>query len=403
MKFIYSGNDKNNSTKHGTIIATNKIQAEELLIQQGITVTNLETEEQESLISKLNFFNYPNINDLIIFTKQMHSLLRAGVPIIRAINILSDSCKNKRLATTLTKIATRLEAGHSFASSMEKYPKIFPTIVRSLVNIGEQTGTLAGIFERISINLNKENSIKRGVKSAMRYPLLVVISLIAALFIINIFVIPSFAKFFKEMKAELPVPTKILIIISDFTVKHGWLILGSIFLIVLAFINFIHTDKGRFIWDRYKIKIPIIGSILERSLLASFARSFALCFRSGVPLLEALGLISNTCDNAYIETRIMKMKENIEHGESMTIAAKNSKIFNALVLQMILIGEESGELDRLLEEISLFYDEELNYDIKQLSSLIEPILIAMMSVLVLILALGIFLPMWSLAQTATGT
>ena len=153
-------------------------------------------------------------------------------------------------------------------------------------------------------------------------------------------------------------------------------------------------------WDRYKIHLPLVGSIIERSLLSRFSRSFALCFRTGIPLLEAISLIAATCDNAYMEKKILDMKTNIEHGESMTIAAKNTGLFNSLVLQMIMIGEESGELDRLLDEVANFYEQELDYDIKQLSSLIEPILIGVMACMVLILALGIFLPMWELAKVA---
>lgn len=396
MRFVYTGIDISGKNIKGKISAINRSTAQDQLTEQGIKITNIDIDEKN--ISFLNFFNLPTIEDLIIFSKQMHALLRAGIPIIRSINIVGNSTKNSILATTLLNVAARLEAGYGFGASLEKYPSVFIKLIRTLVVIGEQTGTLSNNFQQISSYLEKDNEIKRRVHTAMRYPILVLITIIIALVIINIIVIPSFSKFFKELKSDLPLPTKILIASSKFSIKYWWLILLVIIGSIILFVNFINTTKGRLLWDHYKIKFPIFGPILEKSLLTKFARSFSLCFRTGVPLLESLTLISATSNNAYMEKKIIEMKNGIERGESMTIAAKNTKLFNGLILQMILIGEESGELDRLLEEVALFYEEELEYQIKQLSSLIEPLLIGVMAVMVLILALGIFLPMWGLAQ-----
>jgi MSHA biogenesis protein MshG len=330
----------------------------------------------------------------------MHALLRSGVPIIRAINIVGNSCKNGKLSITLSNIATRLEAGYAFAISIQRYSNIFPKLLSALINVGEQTGTLDKTFDQVASHLEKEQETKKRIKSATRYPILVVCAIAIALAIMNMVVIPAFSGFFAQFKAELPMATKILIAFSQFTVDYWWMVLLGIIGGIIFLISYVKTPIGRFMWDRYKIQIPLVGSIIERSLLSRFASSFALCFRTGIPLLEAIALIAETCDNAYMEKKILEMKNNIERGESMTIAAKNTKLFNSLVLQMILIGEESGELDRLLEEVANFYEQELDYDIKQLSSLIEPILISVMATMVLILALGIFLPMWELAKVA---
>lgn len=403
MHFIYNGKNSLGDGVQGKITAVSRDAAQDALNKDGITVIEIDIDDETStFIDKLNVFNNPTTTDLIIFSKQMHALLRSGVPIIRSINIVGDSCKNQKLSTTLSNIATRLESGYAFAISIEKYRKIFPRLMGALISIGEQTGTLDKTFEQISNHLEKEDETKKRIKAAIRYPILVICAICIAIVIMNIVVIPAFAGFFAQFKAKLPLPTRILMATSKFTVHYWWLILlvmiGGIFILV----NYVKTKQGRFLWDRYKIHLPLVGSIIERSLLSRFSRSFALCFRTGIPLLEAISLIAATCDNAYMEKKILDMKTNIEHGESMTIAAKNTGLFNSLVLQMIMIGEESGELDRLLDEVANFYEQELDYDIKQLSSLIEPILIGVMACMVLILALGIFLPMWELAKVAGG-
>lgn len=401
MHFIYNGKNSTGEAVTGKIDAVNRDAAQDALNKDGITVIEIDLDDDTSdLMAKLNVFNNPTPTDLIIFSKQMYAMLRSGVPIIRSINIVSDSCKNQKLSTTLSNIATRLESGYGFAVSIEKYQKIFPRLMAALISIGEQTGTLDKSFQQIATHLEKEDETKKRIKAAMRYPILVICAIAIAIAIMNIVVIPAFAGFFAQFKATLPLPTRILMATSKFTLHYWWLILAVIIGSTFILINYVKTKQGRYIWDRYKIHLPLVGSIIERSLLARFSRSFALCFRTGIPLLEAISLIAATCDNSYVESKILDMKTNIEHGESMTIAAKNTKLFNSLVLQMILIGEESGELDRLLDEVANFYEQELDYDIKQLSSLIEPILIGVMAGMVLILALGIFLPMWELARVA---
>ena len=338
----------------------------------------------------------------MIFSRQMYALLKAGVPIIRAINIVSDSCQNKKLSSSLANIATRLEAGYQLAVSIGKYHKFFPKLMGALINVGEQTGTLDDIFKQIGTYLEKERETTKRVKVAMRYPILVLTTVLIAMTIVNVFVVPVFAKFFAGFHITLPLATRILIAISKFFVNYWWVLLAVVIGSVFAWFSYINTKPGRMLYDEYKIHLPIIGSIVERSLLSRFARTFALCFRSGMPLLEAIQIIAATSDNSFMEKKIVEMKSSIERGESMTIAAKNTGLFTSLVLQMILIGEESGELDRLLDEVSNFYEQELDYDLRQLSSSIEPILIAIMAGIVLLLALGIYLPMWDLVKVASA-
>lgn len=403
MKFIYTGKNAVGDSVQGKIEAATRQDAQEILNKSNIITIEIDIDDQsDGFIDKLNFFNNPTLVDLLIFTRQMYALLKAGVPIIRSINIVSDSCKNQKLSSALSNIAARLEAGYALAVSISKYHRFFPKLMGSLINVGEQTGTLDDIFKQIGIYLEKERETKKRIKIATRYPILVLAVITIAVVIVNIFVVPAFAKFFAGFKITLPLPTRILIATSNFFVNYWWVLIAIIIGLIFMWISYINTKHGRLMFDKYKTSVPLIGSIIERSLLSRFTRSFALCFKSGMPLLEAIQIIAATSDNTYMEKKILEMKASIEHGESMTIAAKNTKLFTSLVLQMILIGEESGELDRLLDEVSNFYEQELDYDLKQLSSLIEPILISIMACIVLLLALGIYLPMWDLVQVAAG-
>lgn len=403
IKFIYTGKNLDGEIVEGKITANNKQEAQDILTKNNIILLEIDIDDKNSgFIDRLNIFNNPTIVDLLIFSRQMHSLLKAGVPIIRSINIVSDSCKNQKLSKVLSNIATRLESGYALAISLGKYDRFFPKLMTALVNVGEQTGTLDDIFKQISIYLEKERENKKRIKIATRYPILVLSTIAIAIVLVNVFVIPTFAKFFASFKITLPLPTRILINISNFFINYWWLLILIMVGILFTGFSYIHTKHGRLMYDHYKIKVPIFGDIIERSLLSRFTRSFALCFKSGMPLLEAIGIIAATSDNTFMEKKILEMKSSIERGESITIAARNIKLFTSLVLQMILIGEESGELDRLLEEVSNFYEQELDYDLKQLSSLIEPILIAIMASIVLLLALGIYLPMWDLVQVASA-
>ena len=401
MYFIYTGKDALGGNVHGKIKAVNREAVQEILNKNNITPIEIDIDDQSpSLIDKLNIFNNPTVVDLLIFSRQMYALLRAGVPIIRSINIVSDSCQNQKLSTALSNIAARLEAGYALAISISKYHKFFPKLMGPLINMGEQTGTLDDTFRQIGVYLEKERETKKRVKIATRYPILVLSTITIAFVIVTVFVVPAFAKFFASFHITLPLPTRILIATSNFFIHYWWVVLAAIGGAVFTWISYINTKLGRLAYDKYKIHLPLIGSIIERSLLSRFTRSFALCFKSGMPLLEAIQIIATTSDNTFMEKKIIEMKASIERGESMTIAAKNTGLFTSLVLQMILIGEESGELDRLLEEVSNFYEQELDYDLKQLSSLIEPILIAVMAGMVLLLALGIYLPMWDLVKVA---
>jgi MSHA biogenesis protein MshG len=264
------------------------------------------------------------------------------------------------------------------------------------------TGLLTEVFLRLAEHMEFERDVRARIKQAMRYPSFVILAMAIAIVIINIFVIPVFAKVFAGFNAELPVITRGLIGFSNFTVAWWPLLVAVAVGAVVGVRAYLRTPDGKYKWDRRKITLPLVGDIILKATLARFARSFALSSQSGVPLVQALTVVSQTVDNMFIGSRIEQMRDGIERGESISRCAAATGVFTPVVLQMIAVGEETGELDSLLFEIAEMYERETDYSIKGLSAAIEPILLVGIGALVLLLALGVFLPLWNLGGAAMG-
>ena len=338
--------------------------------------------------------------DVLLFTRQLHTLMRAGVPIMQALNGLRDSASNPALKEMLQSLRESLDSGRELSLSMARHPKIFSAFYLSMVRVGEMTGRLEEILLSLYHHLAFERFMREQVKSALRYPSFVIMAMAAAMVVVNIFVIPAFAQVFKGFGAELPLMTRILLGLSDFTVKWWPVLIGGTAAVAFAFKSWIATTVGRYWWDKTQLSIPIAGKIVRKATLARFAASFAMATRSGVPIIQALSNVAQTVDNAYISKKVEGMREGVERGESILRTANNAGVFTPVVLQMIAVGEESGALDEMMQEIAEMYQNEVQYELKTLSQQIEPILITMLGIMVLILALGIFLPIWDLGKVA---
>lgn len=340
--------------------------------------------------------------DLLLFSRQMHTLLKAGVPILRALAGLQESATNPAMKAVIRAIREDLEGGRELSVALARHPQVFNRFYVSMVRVGETTGMLEDVFLRLFDHLDFERFMREQVKSALRYPLFVVIAMAIAIVIINLFVIPAFAKVFKGFGAELPLMTRLLIGFSDFMVAWWPALLGALVLGIVLFRAWVATPKGRYDWEALTLRIPVAGKIVRKAGLARFARSFALGMKSGVPVMLALSNSAQTVDNSYLARHIEKMREGVERGESVLRAGIAAGIFTPVVLQMVAVGEESGSLDDMMEEIGQLYQREVEYELKTLGAQIEPILIVMLGILVLILALGVFLPMWDLGKVAFG-
>jgi MSHA biogenesis protein MshG len=347
------------------------------------------------------FFQPPiTLVDLMLFSRQMYTLMKAGVPILRALAGLQDSLTNPRLKAVVADLRASLDAGRELSAAMRRHSTVFSPFYVSLVRVGETTGQLEAVFLRLYEHLEFEKEVRDRIKSALRYPAFVIVAMVMALAIINIVVVPAFSKVFASFHADLPLVTRIVIAFSDFTVSYWPLMLILVAGAVAGFVFWRATPKGRYQWDRIKLRIPIGGKIILKATLARFARSLALALKSGVPVVQALSTVAGVVENDFIGQRIEQMRDGVERGESVLRTAAVAGIFTPVVMQMIAVGDETGELDDLMQEVAGLYEREVDYEVKTLAAQIEPILIVFLGAMVLVLALAVFLPMWDLAQVA---
>lgn len=401
--FEYRGRNGAGQAVTGQIEATSESAAADMLLSRSVIPLQLKVSKQRKQVDIAALFRRRlSLDELQIFTRQMYSLTRSGIPILRAISGLAESSHSNRLKAALEQVAEQLTAGFTLSSAMNQHPDIFDPLFISMVHVGENTGKLEDVFYQLSQYIEREQETRRRIKAAVRYPIFVLLAVAIALVVLNIFVIPKFADMFSRFHAELPWATKILIGTSSLFVNY-WPLM--IVMLVAAFFGvryWLHTDKGERQWDKAKLHIPVVGSIIERSTLARYCRSFAMMLGAGVPMTQALSLVADAVDNSYMHDRIVDMRHGIEAGESMLRVSRNSGLFTPLVLQMVSVGEETGQIEQLLNDAADFYEGEVDFDLKNLTAKLEPILIGIVAVIVLILALGIYLPMWDMLNVVKG-
>ena len=407
--FAYRGRNPRGELVQGRLEGSDSAAVADHLLNTGITPIDIRAAgggevagaalEMPEALRRL--FQPPiTIVDLMLFSRQMYTLLKAGVPILRALAGLEESITNPTLKAVVADLRVSLDAGRELSAAMRRHPRVFTPFYVSLVRVGETTGMLENVFLRLYEHLEFEKEIRERIKSALRYPTFVVIAMAAALVIVNLVVIPAFSKLFASYNATLPPMTRAVIGVSNFTVTWWPLILVALVGGIVAFNVWRRTPAGKYAWDRFKLRIPIAGSIINKATLARFARSFALSIKSGVPVVQGLTTVAEVVDNDYLARRIEQMRDGVERGESVLRTALTAGVFTPVVLQMIAVGDETGELDDLMLEVAELYEREVDYEVKSLAAQIEPILIIFLGVLVTILALAVFVPIWDLARVA---
>lgn len=402
-KFNYQARTRTGSRVEGFMEASSSEAVAGQLLQSGAIPLRIEAFEAKppGLLQTLNRrlgLDNPGIDDLILFCRQCYTLSKAGVPIIRGFRLLAESYRNPVFAETINEIASDLEAGRDLSSAMGRHPKLFSPLFVNMIRVGETSGKLDEAFLHLYDYYERDKETMRQIKTALRYPTFVLIALVIAVIILMIFVIPKFAVFYVKNGLTLPLPTRIIMAFSDFMVNYWYLLFGVAGLSVFGFIRYTNTDKGRLWWDERKVKLWIFGSIVLRGTLGRFARTLSMALKAGVPILQSVTVTARAVGNEYLSTKIIHMRESVEHGESLLRAAGKQQVFTSLVLQMIAVGEETGRLDEMLDEIAGFYEREVDYDVKNMNAIIEPLLTVAMAGLVLLLMLGIFLPMWNLVE-----
>lgn len=404
MDYKYKGRNNNGQAVVGILEADSLQAASKQLFTIGITPIDItEKKQQQDALKGIKHWvavREIEIIDLVLFSRQMYTLLKSGVPILKAIQTLIESLEKPGLKRSLSEIYQELEAGQALSVALSQHSKIFSNLFVSIIQAGENSGKLDQSFLQIAQYLELERITRERLKTAMRYPLMVLMAISVAMVIINFFVIPAFSGVFAGFGAELPLPTRILIASSNFMMNYWGLLLVLIVGFIFGFKYYVSTEAGEYQWDKTQLSLPLIGSLLNKLYMGRFCRSFSMMMTAGLPLSNTISLVSRSIGNEYLADKVMSIRTHVERGETIGWAAKQSQLFTPLVLQMLTVGEESGQLDSMLVEVAEYYEREVNEDLKNLSSAIEPILIVFIGGVVLVLALGVFMPMWDLASVA---
>lgn len=335
---------------------------------------------------------------LILFTRQLRSLLKAGIPIIRALDVVILQTESRRFQGIIRKVLNDVDSGTELSSSLAKHPHVFPELYVSTVRAGEAAGALPEVLERLSDYLEFEDRVRRDVKSALRYPIMVVFAMTIVAFIFTLFVVPRFAMIFSSFKLELPLATRIVLEFCTIMRRHIIEIAGALALVVCFIAITLDTGSGRRRWDALKLRLPVFGDLFQKVVFYRFAWILKVLYESGVSIVPSLAIVARTVNNRLYEDEFMRARERVEAGESLSSHLQESPYFPPMIVHMIATGEKSGSLDQMLEEITRHYDTELKYKVRNITTLIEPLVTVFLGGCILLLALAILLPMWNLVQ-----
>lgn len=405
--YEYVGRNRRGESIRGTVESASSQAVASWLMESEIFPVNirlqqaLRTERPEWLV-KLFGEEKVSAVDLLLFTRQMANMMRAGMQVMDAVEGIQRTTPSQALAKVLAQVRSDLDRGVLLSTAFARHQNVFDEYYTNMVRVGESTGRLAEAFQSLYRQVDFDRAMKQKIKSALRYPMFVVIALGIAMAILTIFVIPRFAKTYATFKVELPLITRVLLATSDFAVNYWWAVLGLAGAAWYMAQLWLASSEGRYAWDRFKLSIPVFGGIMNKAAIARFARSFATALEADVPIVQGFQLAANVVENAFFHERILQMRKGIERGEVLSRVMRTSGIFSPLELQLITVAEKTGEVEQAITELAKLYTDEVEYEVGRLAQSVEPLLLAGMGVLVGAVVLGVFLPMWDMAQVMRG-
>ncbi|MBI3595845.1 MAG: type II secretion system F family protein [Nitrospirae bacterium] len=401
--FQYRARDKYGSLSTGTIETSSRDAVASQLDHLGYHPVLIEEIRKELGAAEL-FDRFTRISpeNLIIFSRQLATLISAGLPFMTSFDALIEQTDNKRLKNVIVQVRKDVEGGSSFSDALAKHPTVFSNLYVSMIRAGETGGVLDEILQRLATLAEHEAETRARIKAATRYPKIVIGALVIAFVILLQFVVPRFAALYANFKAKLPLPTRILIGINNAVQSYWWLILAVIVLATFGIRAYIRTEAGRLWWDGMKIKLPVFGPIFLKTALSRFARIFGTLTRSGLSILQTLEIVSQTVGNTVISRVVDNIRDSARQGRGIVQPMQVSRIFPPVVVQMVSIGEQTGKMEEMLMKVSEYYDQEVEYSIRNLSTSLEPLLLAVIGGVVLFLALAIFMPWWNLINVFKG-
>ncbi|MFH1826671.1 MAG: type II secretion system F family protein [bacterium] len=400
--YTYKARDTSGKLVEGEIEAASEHLVYESLNNQGLSPVGIKIKNENSV--KIDFsslfagFQRVKSRDLSVLFRQLSTIFSAGVPLFEALIAIEEQISSKSLKKVVVTLRTDVEEGLNFSQALGKHPRVFSNLVVTMVKAGEQGGVLADVLSKISVYLELENSLQQKIRSALRYPILVLITLAGAFTMAVTFIVPKFSSIFGSAKTQLPLPTRILLSINYVVIHFWWMILIVGFGAYAGFKYYLQTRGGRWQWDQLQLKLPVFGLLNNKLALSRFFRMLSAMISSGIPLVAALEVTANTAGNAVVSDTINQIREKIIGGSSMSDAMGEYPLFPATSIHMAAIGEKSGNLGTMLLKSADYFDEETDYMVTNLMTLLEPFLILFLAMLVLLLAMGIFLPMWSMMQ-----
>lgn len=401
-KYVYTGKDAVGKPVDGIIEAESKADAKATLKSRRITVDEIKSDWKHF---ELSLGERITDEDLVIVTRQMATMINAGLPIVKSLDIIANQATKKKMRGIFADIKNQIEQGSQFHKALEKYKNVFGDLYINMVAAGEAGGLLDGILERLSGYMEKAISLRRKVKAAMMYPSIVLVVAVAVVWGLMVFIIPKFKEMYEGFGGNLPALTEFTISMSNFL--SSWYGGGVIFVLIVIItvttkILYNKTEKGRFVIDRFMLKIPKIGDLIKKVAVAKFARTFGTLLNSGVAILDALDIVAKTSGNKYIEKHLMQSKIDIEQGKNVTYPLEKSGVFPPMVTQMISVGEETGALDQMLGKIADFYDDEVDRAVEGLTKMIEPMLMLFVGGAVGFVIVAMYLPIFKLGTVVGG-
>lgn len=396
--FLWEGTTKKGEAKKGEMEAADELAVRALLRRQGFK--SMEVRQKPKDLAEYLPFLQGGVKEkeVVVFCRIFATMISAGLPLIQCLGLLADQEQNKAFSKIIRTVKEDIEGGTSLTDALKKHPKVFDDLFTNLIAAGEAGGILDLVLGRLSTYLEKAMKLKAQVKSAMTYPIAVLVISIAVVTLLLLKVIPVFQKMFEGMGGELPGPTAMVVAMSQFVQSYWWIIFGVLAAVVVGIIQFYKTDKGRWVIDSAMLKAPIFGPVLKKVAVARFSRTLSTMMSSGVPILEGLNIVSKTAGNVVIEAALIKTRQSISEGQSIAEPLSQTDIFPPMVVQMIAVGEATGALDAMLNKIADFYDEEVDAAVAGLTALIEPIMMVFLGGVVGGMIIAMYLPIFKMAS-----
>jgi type IV pilus assembly protein PilC len=397
--FRYTAKTKAGRTLTGTADALDEKTLVELLRKQELVVMSVKIEKKkEKTALSLSFGGKIKLAELVMFSRQLATMIDSGIPLVQALEILTEQTDHRGFKTIISSVKKDVSGGSSFHEALSRHPKVFSSLFINMVKAGEFSGTLDEIMDRLAAYLEKTDSLIRKVRSALTYPIVVSLMAIGITLLMMLKIVPVFKSIFADFGGKLPLPTMVLIAISDFLIRYFFVWMGAVAAVIFFFVQFVRSDKGGLWFDHFKLNMPVFGVILRKVAVSKFCRTLATLVKSGVPILNALEIVGKTAGNRILENAVNKVRESVREGESITEPLLRSKVFPPLVVRMIAVGEQTGELEKMLSKIADFYDDQVDASVSGITSLIEPLVIAFLGIVIGTIVICMFMPIFKLAS-----